>query len=273
MKEIQEKYYILNGTKNETKNFNHEIILQNSVYEVIRVLDGVPLFLEEHLDRLNESFKLIGSDFYIEKKQLISDIDNLIKINDCYNKNIKIVVADVKEEPQTLIYFIVSNYPTEEDYSNGVKAILFKAVRDNPNAKVIHTSFRDSIKDKLNEQQAYEAILVNNSNEITEGSRSNIFLVKDNTVFTPPADDVLKGITRKRVIELCNNLNIPVIEKTISVDFLKECEGLFMTGTSPKVLPIASVDELNFNSNINPLILKIIDEYNSLISNYIKGYV
>ncbi|QUH24912.1 aminotransferase class IV [Serpentinicella alkaliphila] len=273
MNEIQEKYYILNGTKNETKKFNHEINLQNSVYEVIRVLNGVPLFVEEHLDRLNESFKLIGSDYSLEKKQLISYIDNLIKLNDCYNKNIKIVVTDINEEPNSLIYFIVSNYPTKEEYSNGVNAVLFKAVRDNPNAKVIHTSFRESIKEKLDKHQAYEAILVNHSNEITEGSRSNIFLVKDNTVFTPPADDVLKGITRKRIIELCNSLNICVIEKTIAVDFLKESEGLFMTGTSPKVLPIASVDDLLFNSNVHPLILKIIDEYNFLISNYIKDYV
>ena len=272
MKEVQEKYYIFNGTKNEIKDFNNERILQNSVYEVIRVLNGVPLFLEEHLDRLNESFRLIGSDYYLGKDQLTGDIDSLIKINNCYNKNIKIVVADVKEEPNSLIYFIVSNYPTKEEYSNGVNAVLFKAVRDNPNAKVIHTSFRKSINEKLDKHQAYEAILVNHSNEITEGSRSNIFLVKDNTVYTPPANDVLKGVTRKRIIELCNNLKINVIEKTISVDFLKECEGLFMTGTSPKVLPIASVNDLNFNSNVHPLILKIIDEYNSLISNYIKSY-
>lgn len=272
MKEIHEKYVLLNGSIKETSQVNHSFITQNtSVYEVIRVMDGVPLFLEEHIDRLINSCQLLGYDFHIDEEELISDVYMLISLNDCDNKNFKIVISNIESnKPNQILFFIESTYPSLENYHNGVHTILYKGERDNPNAKVIRTSFRETIKESLVEQKAYEALLVNKSEEITEGSRSNIFFVKDNILYTSPAKDVLKGVTRTRIIDLCEELNITLVEKNIPVDFLHEVEGIFMTGTSPKVLPITSVNNLTFKSTNHPLINKIINEYNALIATYIS---
>lgn len=274
LKEIQEVYYISNGRIKETKTFNDGSITKDqAVYEVIRVIGGIPLFLKEHLDRLESSCKLLGTEYTVNRERIVNDINKLININNCKNKNLKIIVSHLNEmNPNVLLFFLESNYPSLDLYTYGVHTILFKAERDNPNAKVIRSSFRDIIQQSLIIHNAYEALLVNPSDEITEGSRSNIFLVKDHIIYTPPGKDVLKGVTRSRIIDLCDKLNIPVIEKVIDTNFLMEAEGIFMTGTSPKVLPITSVDDMIFSSNTHKIILNIIDRYNALISEYINSH-
>jgi len=112
--------------------------------------------------------------------------------------------------------------------------------------------------------------LVNQKGEITEGSRSNMFFVKNNVFYTSPSKDVLVGITRSRVIQLCTQLGYEVKEQEIPVSFLDEIDGLFLTGTSPKVLPIASVDTHQYDSSNNSAILALQKAYDDLINSYIN---
>jgi len=274
LKDIIGRFFIHNGRIKALNLINKDINTgSTSVYEVIRVVDGIPLFLDEHLDRLDSSCKLLGSSYLFNRSELIGDIKKLISSNEFYNKNFKILLSDIQvNTPNLLLYFIESNYPSTDLYLNGVHCILYKAERNNPNAKVVVSSFRENINQSLKSENAYEAILVNQSNEVTEGSRSNIFVVRDNNLLTPPANEVLKGITRKRIIDLCNKLNIPITEERIPMSFLEDIDGIFMTGTSPKILPITSIDDMAFNSNIHPLILRLIDEYNLMISDYINNF-
>ena len=151
----------------------------------------------------------------------------------------------------------------------GIHTILHEAERDNPNVKVIAATFRDKVNKSIENAGAYEALLVNNKGEITEGSKSNVFFVKDDVFYTAPAEDVLVGITRSRIIQLCLKLGYNIVEQPISVDFLEDIDGLFLTGTSPKVLPIASINERKYNSAGNSAIRAIHDAYNKLINDYI----
>ncbi len=80
---------------------------------------------------------------------------------------------------------------------------------------------------------------------------------------------MLVGITRSRVIQLCLQLGYEVKEEPIPVSFLDEIDGLFLTGTSPKVLSIASIDSKHYNSSNNSAILTLSKAYDDLINNYI----
>ncbi len=243
-----------------------------TIYEVIRVLSGVPLFLERHLERLEASAKLIGCTVGSIADNLESSIHELIKANNSPDKNIKIIVYNLESStPDYMAYFIQSSYLTADEYGTGVHAILLKEERTNPNAKVVNLSFKEKVAAALYDAKAYEALLVNNENEITEGSRSNIFFVKDGVVYTAPKGSVLIGITRVCVFELCEQLGIDIAEKPIDASALREMDGVFMTGTSPKLLPISTIDDMHFGSADNQTIKALMKGYDEMLEEYIRS--
>lgn len=270
-KEIIENYFISNGSKYPSNQINDFPISQPTIYEVIRVIDGVPLFLEEHLARLQASAAYLNVDIGGIISNIALDIRALIKINDNPEKNIKLVVYNLENiTPDYILSFIHSNYPTKEQYLLGVPTILFHAERDNPNAKIINNKLRETINSKLKEENVYEALLVNNKGEITEGSRSNLFFVKEGKVYTASGEDVLIGITRKYIFRACNNLKLEVIEQPIPFSMLEYAEGAFITGTSPKVLPITRINEITIASANNNIIADIVNEYDMILRQYIS---
>lgn len=271
--EIEGSVFIKNGHPLPVSEFSLDQADQGPrVYEVIRVLRGVPLFLEEHLTRLQDSISLLGHSHFVDVAKLKNQISELITLNQMGEMNFKILVTDLDSSQSNFyMFFIPSHYPAEAQYQQGVATILYKAVRKNPNIKAIAQSQRDELNRAIHQAGVYEALLVNENNEITEGSRSNLFFIKSDILYTAPSKDVLVGITRSRVMKLCNDLGIEVKEKPISIDFLKKIDGLFLTGTSPKVLPISSVDEQPFTSVENPMVQAIQRAYNELIEQYIMS--
>ena len=124
--------------------------------------------------------------------------------------NLKIVFNYNNEVKNFLVYFIEPIFPTTEQYRCGVKGILFHAERKNPESKVINHKLRSAIYHRLILEGAYEALLVNEKNMITEGSRSNIFFLKGETLVTAPDNLILNGITRKHILEICNQNKLKV---------------------------------------------------------------
>jgi len=242
-----------------------------NIYEVVRVQSGVPLFLEMHMERLENSARLMNCSIKTIADKVQDSIVELIKVNKIPNKNIKITVSNIDNAiPDYMAYFVQSSYPTCEEYNNGVLGILFKGERDNPNAKVVNSDFRERIAAALADAKAYEALLINKNDEITEGSRSNIFFINNGIVLTAPKSNVLIGITRTCIFELCKNLGIEIAEMTISVSMLRKMEGAFITGTSPKILPISSIDNISYNSAGNPIIKMLMKGYDDMIAEYIR---
>jgi branched-chain amino acid aminotransferase len=117
----------------------------------------------------------------------------------------------------------------------GVKGILYYAQRKDPESKVINHKLRSSIYHNLILHRGYEALLVNEENCITEGSRSNIFFLKGDVLTTASDDKVLNGITRKYILDICRDNKIRVEFKCVPVDSIPGYDAVFMTGTSPMV--------------------------------------
>ncbi len=271
-KEIIEKSFIHNGIvmKTNSKKLSFDKV-DNIVYEVIRVIDGVPLFLEEHIDRLNKSANLLNHDITNVLQDILTDTKKIILLNGNPNKNLKILLYNIdRPMPDYYIFFILSNYPSKGLYQSGIKTIIYNAVRENPNAKIINNEFRKNINMKIKEGNAYEALLINESGEISEGSRSNVFFIKNSTIYTSPGKKVLLGTTRKKILSICSDLNITVLEEPVKLELLKDYDALFITGTSPKVLPISQVDKIKFDSPNNETVKKIMEAYEQIIKDYIK---
>lgn len=273
MSECYRDFFIYNFNVLKNEQFEDSMVSKGtSLYEVIRIIDQVPIFLENHLQRLQNSAGIADIKLWMDKDEIKENIIKLIKVNKVKEGNIKIVFnyEGKEENPKNtfLAYFIRHHYPSKKQYENGVPTVLCFMERSNPNAKIINTDLRKAADEKLKESSAYEAILVDRNGNITEGSRSNVFMVKEDAVLTAPLEDVLPGITRQMIIKICNDENIKLKEDKINYNGLNELDALFITGTSPKVLPINKVENIIFNSPNNSIVQKISAVYNNIIEKY-----
>lgn len=236
------------------------------IYEVIRIIDGKPLFLENHLDRMKNSFKIINEEFTLTYDEIISEIKKVIKTQNTMNGNIKLTYGI--NEKVLNIFFIEHSYPSDEMYAKGVKTILYFGERENPNAKIINQNFREKVTDEIKKNNAYEAILVDRNGYITEGSKSNIFMVKDKVLLTSPANAVLPGVTRGEIIKIAKQCGVQVKEVEYKYSEINELDGMFISGTSPKILPINQVDDIKLDEN-NKIIRILMEAYNNQIIKYL----
>jgi branched-chain amino acid aminotransferase len=252
MTECYGKNFILDGELCPANHFDNSMVYDgNSIYEVIRMVKGKPVFFHDHMERLETSARLQRKRRLVDEKTLKQDILSLTRADRKKMANLKIVFNYRMDEYHYLVYFIEPIYPTENQYINGVKGIMYYAERTNPESKVINHKLRSSIYHKLILEGGYEAILVNDKKQITEGSRSNIFFLKHDRLVTAPDNLVLNGITRKYILEICSEKGIPVDMKCVKTEELSEYDAVFMTGTSPVVLPFCCIDNRQFKVNLS----------------------
>lgn len=223
------------------------------IYEVIRVVEGRPVFLKEHFDRMNESIRLSGFKSVLDYGYYKKSIEMLIEANDFLNCNIRSSYY-FEHEDILLFYFIESHYPSKKQFSEGVDTVTVKMHRKNPNVKAFEKNFKEEVQKVIDHTGAFEAILVNDDNTVSEGSKSNIFFVKGEKLITSPDDAVLLGVTRSKVIEVCMANKIEVEKRTVYFEELEGFDGAFITGTSNDVLPIRKIDEKLYNSAENDVV-------------------
>jgi branched-chain amino acid aminotransferase len=269
MSECFRDFYIINGEIRECSSFDDSHVnFGKTIYEVIRVVEGIPLFLEYHMKRFNNSAALINKKMELSEVQMEKYLNKVIEVNGVSEGNIKFIYNFKEDKADFMFYFVKHSYPSEELYDSGVDTIFYHGERNNPHAKVINTELRDKVEKAVKEKNVYEAILVDREGFVTEGSKSNIFLVKAGCVFTSPPEAVLPGVTRGIIIELLKELHIDLREEKVSYKDIEGFDALFITGTSPKVLPIRKVEDYPFNSSSNEIVKKIMKAYDEKINQY-----
>lgn len=253
--------FILNGELRSSDIFDNSLVYEgDSIYEVIRITKGSPVFFSDHMERLTASVKLQGKVMLADIPALRRAIITLIRSDKKKETNLKIIFNYNNGTDNFLVYFIEPAFPTSEQYRNGVKGILFKAERKDPESKVINHKLRSAIYHRLILEGAYEALLVNEDQMITEGSRSNIFFVKGETLITAPDSLILNGITRKHILEICRENKMNVEQRCVSMYDISEYDAIFMTGTSPMVLPFCCIGDKSFNVGL-PLMERLRELY------------
>lgn len=221
MPNLNSVYLFFNGNWITEDEFKPTIFLSGvTIYEVIRVIDGIPLFNEDHLSRLELSAKLANFKCWLSMVEIKKIIFSLIKKNKTSEGNIQLQLNRQPNHRNISCRFIHAHYPSVNEYQHGVKTILFKAVRDNPKVKKSNHLLRNLANEAIQINEAYEALLIDKNKNISEGSRSNVFFVKDQTIYTSPSEKVLAGVTRQKIFDLCKTNNIGLIEKTTKVEEL-----------------------------------------------------
>ncbi|MFA9393065.1 MAG: aminotransferase class IV [Prolixibacteraceae bacterium] len=239
------------------------------VYEVLRVIDGIPLFFNDHFVRLLKSLNLIGRTIELHQHELFLLLYELATVNNMAMGNIKLKVSFWDKHYEVLARFIPHHYPEKESYLKGVDVGLLYAQRMNPEAKVENISVRERANEQIQQSGVYEVILVDQKNRMTEGSRSNLMGIKNGMIYTAPFSMVLLGITLQKTLQVATDLGLRIRYECITLDMLHTFDALCLTGTSPKIIPVLQVQGLYFDP-INALVTSLTEGYEQMIQDEIE---
>lgn len=239
------------------------------VYEVIRVMDDVPLFFREHFDRFVNSIRSqsgAAPPLYPMFRGMSEDFIRSVPKKDFNYK----VLFDTKSGD---IYLLENpaSYPASAFYEDGIDTEILSYSRKDPHAKITNQELTALADKKRQETGVFELLLADSNGLITEGSRSNVFFVKGDQFFTPPLESVLPGVTRQKILETMTDLKISCLEKNIKTDDLSSYEGAFITGTSPKILPIRRVGQLDYSASL-PQVRRLMAEFELVIQKDLMKY-
>ena len=226
------------------------------VYETLKVRAGILYFPELHVERLLHSATIIGLDHGFAASAIQGWLEDLVRANGAKDANLKVLLIG-RNAPGADLYLMQLNplFPKRHDYRDGAKAVLFAGERQYPQAKSLNMLISTMAFREAREHDAYDAILVNRQGHLTEGTRTNLFYTDGEKFYTPPAEEVLAGVTRLTVMQCIREAGWKVEERPLTLDELKAgsldavvspdaagdravCQGLFLTSTSTKIMPI-----------------------------------
>jgi branched-chain amino acid aminotransferase len=251
-----------------------ETIVDNCdvIYEVFRIEQGIPLFLDDHLNRLYSGINKCGYQLGTNQQILKTLLTQLASHTQTGTGNIKtecFFKHGEKQEQSYHAYFLPTNYPDNNSYQVGVRCLLLEKSRPLPSVKRANPALRQLSDKIIGQQNVFETILHHNG-IITEGSRSNLFFIINNTLVTAPDTLVLPGVMRKKVLQVIKEKQLPIKMSALKVNELDTVEAAFITGTSPRVLPILKIEDKLLNP-AHPIIIRLKTEISQLIQNEIES--
>ena len=230
----------------------------DSVYEVIKVINGKLLDIEFHLSRLKYSTSELNFNFKINKPSLKNIFLSLVKKNQLKNGIIYLQITrgiQPREhaykknlKPNIIIYTAKKKFNLPDKNYKGYKAITYPDIRwGRPDIKTTSLLANILAATEASKQGAYETILVKGK-KVTEAAHSNVWIVRGKKIITHPANkEILKGVTRTVLKKIINSLNLKLIEREFSIKELLKAEEVFITSSGSLVTPITQVDKIKIN--------------------------
>ena len=238
--------------------YDHGLLYGDGVFEGIRVYRGRIFECDAHLRRLFDSARAIRLTPALTAEQLKVAMEQTIKINnfsDCYirlviTRGVGYLGLNPNRCPTPTVFIITDTielYPPQM-YEQGMSIITSSVVRTHPNSlspRIKSLNYLNNILAKIEAADADvpEAVLLNQEGNVAECTGDNIFIVRLGKVQTPAtADGILEGVTRHVMIELCQKLSIPCVEKSFQRHDLYIADECFLTGTAAEVVPVTRID-------------------------------
>jgi D-alanine transaminase/branched-chain amino acid aminotransferase len=246
---MNDNYAIINGEfilQSEAKLLISDLSVQRGygIFDFLKTLDYQPVFLDDHLDRFYFSAAEMNFKIEVKKEQLKALIHQLIEKNNLPDSGIRITLTGGYSEdgysladPNLLITQAPFKYD-ENSFKKGIHLITYEHQRQLPHVKTIDYIYAIYLQRFIKEHDADE-VLYHHQSEITECPRANFFLVTPNNEVITPAKNILKGITRKKILE-CSQFNIK--EGTIGLRDIENAKEAFITSTTKYVLPVLKID-------------------------------
>jgi branched-chain amino acid aminotransferase len=262
--------------------FDHGLLYGDGVFEGIRAYNGRVFKLREHLDRLFNSARAIMLQIPMGKKALEDAVLATLRANRLKDAYIRLVVTrgegDLGLDPRKCVkpsLFIntdkIALYP-QELYDKGLSVITSSVRRNiaealNPCIKSLNYLNNVLAKAEASRHDAPEAIMLNREGYVAECTGDNIFVLKENTLITPPTSaGALEGITRNIVMDIAKNkLKLLVKEELFTPYHVYVGDEVFLTGTAAEVIPVTEVDgRMIGDGGPGKITLRLIKEFREL---------
>jgi len=238
--------------------YDHGLLYGDGVFEGMRSYGGTVFRLEKHLDRLWKSAKAICLEIPMPQEELARAVNDTLAVNGIQDGYIRLIATrgagslglapDKTSDPQVIIITdFIELYP-DELYEHGLEIVTASTMRNHPaalSARIKSLNYLNNILAKIEGLQAgcTEALMLNHKGEVAECTADNIFLVKDDELYTPPIDaGILEGITREAVIELAQEAGVPIHQIPLTRHDVFIADECFLTGSAAEVVPVVSVD-------------------------------
>jgi len=255
---IDGKFY----SKSEAKVsvYDHGLLYGDGVFEGIRAYSGIVFKLKEHVDRLYRSAHTIRLRIPLAKDKITRAVLDTLKKNSLKDAYIRLVVTrgigdlglDPRKCPKPTVIIIaepIIQIYGEEAKEKGMTAVISWVKRDSVDAtthEIKSLNYLNSILAKIeaNAASVDEAICLDKTGFVCEGTGENIFMVKDDKIATPPVSTgALAGITRERVMKMAEDLGYTVVERNITPNELFNADEVFFTGTAAEVVPVTVINQ------------------------------
>ena len=227
----------------------------SGLFETMRCNNGVVFCLDDHIERLFASAKTLSIRNDYDKKYIVDAVYAVLEANALVDARLRLTLtsgamsAEEENKKSTLLIAAtgLQDYPAQY-YQKGIVVVLclFRQNPTEPTCGHKTTSYFSrmlGLKDAQSKGAA-EALWFTTDGRLAEGCISNVFLVKDSTIYTPAlSTPVLPGIARKAVCELAGRNSIKLTEKDLTIDDLLGADEVFMTNVIMKVMPVVGIEK------------------------------
>ena len=266
--------YILNGEiyrnqVNTVSPISQAFMFGYGLFETLKVIDGQILFFDEHLKRLEEGCETLNLHLNIKLSKIIEDSYRLLKLKNMRNGVLKISYA--RSEPNNyLVLTTRENTYDQDDYEKGFK-VMFSKVKRNQHSILTFIKSNNYMENIIEKEKSKklgfdEILFVNTDDFLCEGAVSNIFWIKENTVYTPNVEcGLLPGIVREKTVVAIKRLGLEVRIGEFTKRDLLNCDEVFITNSVMDIMRVSKIEEKEFKLKENSLTNKITQEYKKLI--------
>jgi len=246
---MKKNFSIMNGDfvlKNEASILVSDLSIQRGfgIFDYFRTINNVPVFFEDHLDRFFYSASQMKLDGWIKRNEIKGLVYKLIEKNNLPDSGIRITLTGGYSEdgytlakPNLLITQSAFTF-NKEIFEKGIKVITYDHQRQLPSVKTIDYLMAIHLQPFIRAKNA-DDVLYYHENEITECPRSNFFIVNEKDEVLTPSKNILKGITRKKVLGFSE---FEMKETIIKTGDLQSAKEAFITSTTKNVLPVIQID-------------------------------
>ena len=252
-------------------------LLGDGVWEGIRLHKGKFLHLETHLSRLYKGAKLLDIKLNLPLEKVKQALIETVKINNMYTDvHIRLIVSrgikktpyqhpKVTVGPPNIVIIPEFKKVNIDDINKGIALVLVKTIRDyrvqNPqiNSLSKHNCIAACIEAaKLG---ADEGIMLDPKNNVSTCNSTNLFIVRNNEVWTSKGMYCLTGVTRGTIIKICKENNLKIFEKNFSYKEVESADEVFVTGTFAGVIPVIEIDGKNMGKGSKGQLTKQIQSW------------
>jgi branched-subunit amino acid aminotransferase/4-amino-4-deoxychorismate lyase len=218
------------------------------IFDYFDVRNFTPIFLEDYLARFYQSAATLGMTVPYDVETLKNQIFQIIEANQSSEAGIRMVLTGgfseggyrIEQERMFILSYHPPVYP-DHFFNKGIKVTLYTHQRELPQVKSINYLTGLYLQPKLKEWGT-DYVLYHDGKLIRESDRANFFMVDDQGILVTPEKKILHGITRKKIIHLASEHQIPFDIRDIELHELSTCQEAFLSNTTAKIIPICQID-------------------------------